>query len=59
MNCPLCGKRCSQHENEVGTWYDCPDHGCVKIVQRLNKGQRALHWEEYLDAMERHEEATQ
>jgi len=27
MDCPVCGKRCSRHINELGVWYNCRDHG--------------------------------
>ena len=56
MDCPICGKRCSQHVSEAGTWYWCPTHGAVKVELAT---ARQAKWEQYVEAMERHDEAQE
>jgi len=58
MTCPTCGRKCSQHVNELGTWYDCPNHGLVKFVEHENKMVAQQRHDEYIDAYTRSQEAN-
>ena len=58
MNCPICGRKCSQHVNELGTWYDCPSHGLVKLIEHESKMVARQRHDEYIDAYMRSQEAN-
>ena len=61
MTCPICGTKCNQHQNELGTWYDCPHHGFVALI-RYSEADNPLaqvqKHDEYVDAVSRSLEAT-
>jgi hypothetical protein len=61
MTCPICGTQCSQHMNELGTWYNCPNHGLVKLV-RYSEADNPLaqvqKHDEYVDAVQHSLEST-
>lgn len=63
MNCPICGQQCTTRLDPLGIWYDCPSCGLVDFQPRMRQqphatGAEIEAHELYLDAMERHEEAT-
>ena len=61
MTYPICGEKCGQHMNELGTWYDCPKHGFVALIRYSEEesplAQIQKH-DEYVDAVARSQEAT-
>ena len=60
MTYPICGQKCSEHHNELGKWYDCPDHGFVTLIRYSEDNELAIvqQHDEYVDAMQRSLEAT-
>lgn len=60
MICPICGTKCNQHMNELGTWYDCPNHGFVKLVRYSedNPLAQVQEHDEYVDAVQHSLETT-
>ena len=59
MTCPICGTKCGQHMNELGTWYDCPNHGFVALIryEESNSLAQVQKHDEYVDAVARSLEA--
>ena len=60
MVCPICGTKCGQHMNELGTWYDCPKHGSVALVpypKDKELAEVACH-DEYVDAVQHSSEVN-
>jgi hypothetical protein len=60
MICPICREKCSEHWNELGQWFDCPNHGFVKLVRYEENSELAQvqRHDEYVDAVGRSLEAS-
>ena len=60
MICPICGTQCSEHYNELGQWFDCPDHGFVALIRYEEENQLAQvqKHDEYVDAVQHSSEVS-
>ena len=56
--CPDCDTLLSRRVDVGGTWEGCPACGFSRLLPADNRLARIGRWEEYLDAQDRHEEAT-
>ena len=59
MTCPICGRKCSTHKSELGTWYWCPGHGLAGLApDNVAKMRAQQQHDEYIDAYMRSQEAN-